>query len=383
MTVNSGLMTPIVIVIDLGASLIKVIHTGRDGTPSPLALRPQLVTAVGVEQIHAQMQEYGDDLLRSAWIEVDGQTHAVGDLAIDLVGRQYHELSKWDGLLPRILVILGLIAQRLNLPTGLVAQVGLLLPRGEIQRSDRDARLAQIVEAAKQFKFRGQLVQCQLTLKLSTEGAGLFAAQAVRLDKQGINPAKVDVPVVMAGERNTSLILYRAGKLNPALSSSDGPGFYAFAERLKQSLGVPVPLPDLIQAIAQGRDRLRTPGNHIVPLSEAIPSVLEDYANAIQLHLKAKIPAGNAHLIAGGGALCLVWEYLTPWLESLEIPATYIGTDLLTELTQMLARHPQEFDTIVYPALPARFADALGLYKVMIAKLRQAQPAPSSSGGRS
>ena len=225
MTLNSGLMAPIVIVIDLGSSLIKVVHTGRDGAPSPLALRPQLVTAVGVEQIHAQMQEYGDDPLRSAWIEVAGQTHAVGDFAIDLAGRQYHELSKWDGLLPRILVILGLIAQRLNLRNEFAAQVGLLLPRGEIQRSDRDARLAQIVEAAKQFKLRGQPVQCQLTLKLSTEGAGLFAAQAVRLDKQGINPAKVDVPVVMAGERNTSLILYRAGKLNPALSSSDGRDF--------------------------------------------------------------------------------------------------------------------------------------------------------------
>jgi hypothetical protein len=64
----------------------------------------------------------------------------------------------------------------------------------------------------------------------------------------------------------------------------------------------------------------------------------------------------------------------------LEIPATYIGTDLLAELTQMLARHPQEFDTIVYPALPARFADALGLYKVMTARLKSAQ---SLSSGRS
>jgi hypothetical protein len=375
MTLNSGLMTQILIAVDLGSSLIKVVHTGLDGHPAPLALSPQLVESIGM----AQMHEYGDTPSRSAWIEVAGQTYAAGDFAIDLAGRQYHELTKWDGLLPRILVILGLVAQRWNLRTGFVAQVGLLLPRDEVHPPNRDVQLAQIIEAAQQFQFRGQWVRCELTLKLSTEGAGLFAAQAVRLDKQGINPAQVDVPVVMAGERNTSMILYRAGKLNPALSSSDGPGFYGFADRLKQSLGVPVPLPDLIQAIAQGRDRLRTPGNQIVSLTEVGPQILADYAHAIQAHLRAKIPAGQVHVIAGGGALCLIWEQLAPWFESLDIPATYIGAELMSELTQMLARYPNEFQAIVYPALPARFADALGLYKAMSARLGSAH---ASRAGR-
>ncbi len=382
MNLNTGSTTPIAIAIDLGSSLIKVVHTGPDGAPAPLALRPQLVAAVGLEPIKAQMSEYGDDPLRSAWIEVDGQTYAAGDFASDLAGRQYHELSKWDGLLPRILVILGLIAQRSQRNVGFKAYVGLLLPRDEIHPPNRDAQLLAIIEAAKQFRFRGQWVQCHLALRLSTEGAGLFASQAVMLDKQGINPAKVDVPVVMARERNTSLILYRGGKLNPALSSSDGPGFYAFAELLKKSLGVPVPLVDLIQAVALGRDRLRTPGNQIVSLTAA-PRALEDYAHAIQAHLKAKIPQGNVHVIAGGGALSLIWSQLAPWFEALEIPATYIGADPLNELTHMLASHPDEFDPIVYPALPARFADALGLYKAMVAQRRSEQPlAESATTGR-
>jgi hypothetical protein len=367
MTSNQLVISPLIIAIDLGSSLFKVIHTGYTQRPEPLALRPQLVSAVSTDQIKAQMQEYGDDPMRSAWVEVDGQTYAAGEFAIDLAGRQYHELSKWEELLPRVLVILGLITQRLKLQNSFAAQVGLLLPRDEIYPSDREVRLAQIVQAAKQFQFRGQSVECRLDLKISTEGAGLFAAHAVALEKQGINPARVDIPVVMAGERNTSLVLYRGGKINPTRSSSDGPGFYHFADLLRKSLGATIALPDLIQAIAQGRDRIRTPGNQVISLAPFLPGVLEDYTNAIQAHLKAKIPQGDVYLIAGGGAFSLIWEPMQRWFQEFGIPSVYIGS-LLEELTSMLATRPQDFDLIANPALPARFADALGMYKAMAAR---------------
>jgi hypothetical protein len=367
---------PIVIAIDLGSSLFKVIYTGAQGHPVPLALRPQLVSAVGADRIAAQMYEYGDDPFRSAWVEVDGTTYAGGEFAADLSGRQYHELSKWDDLLPRILIVLGLVADRLGIEAEFSAHVGLLLPRDEIHRPDRTEQLQQIIQAAAAFQFRGEPVACQLDLKVSTEGAGLFASHAVALEKSGVNPMRVDIPVVMLGERNTSVVLYRGGKINPALSSSDGPGFYQFAEMLKKSIGLPIALPDLIQAVFQKADRVRVPGNQLVEIGELVPAVLEKYANAIQSHLKAKIPPGDVNVIIGGGGYYLISETIGPWLKHTDISATYIGEALWHELQEIFGQHPDEFNLKMNRSLPARFADALGLHKAMSARLHQIQSSP-------
>jgi hypothetical protein len=376
MSRNSTQIEPIVIAIDLGSSLFKVMYTGQQGNPVPLALRPQLVSAVGADRIAAQMYEYGDDPFRSAWIEVDGMTYAGGEFAADLSGRQYHELSKWDDLLPRILIVLGLVADRLGIEAEFSAHVGLLLPRDEIHRPDRTERLQAITQAAAAFQFRGEPVACQLDLKVSTEGAGLFASHAVALEKSGVNPMRVDIPVVMLGERNTSVVLYRGGKINPALSSSDGPGFYQFAEMLKKSIGLPIALPDLIQAVFQKVDRVRVPGNQLVEIGELVPAVLEKYANAIQSHLKAKIPPGDVNVIIGGGGFYLISETIGPWLKNTDIAATYIGEALWHELQEIFGQYPDEFNLKMNRSLPARFADALGLHKAMSARLQQIQSSP-------
>jgi hypothetical protein len=376
MSRNSTPIEPIVIAIDLGSSLFKVVYTGQQGNPVPLALRPQLVSAVGADRIAAQMYEYGDDPFRSAWIEVDGMTYAGGEFAADLSGRQYHELSKWDDLLPRILIVLGLVADRLGIEAEFAAHVGLLLPRDEIHRPDRAERLQAITQAAATFQFRGEPVACQLDLKVSTECAGLFASHAVALEKGGVNPLRVDIPVVMLGERNTSVVLYRGGKINPALSSSDGPGFYQFAEMLKKSIGLPIALPDLIQAVFQKVDRVRVPGNQLVEIGEMVPAVLEKYANAIQSHLKAKIPPGDVDVIIGGGGYYLISAMIGPWLKNTDISATYIGEALWHELQKIFGQYPDEFDLKLNRSLPARFADALGLHKAMSARLNQIQSSP-------
>jgi hypothetical protein len=214
---------------------------------------------------------------------------------------------------------------------------------------------------------------------VSTEGAGLFVSHAVALEKSGVNPMRVDIPVVMLGERNTSVVLYRGGKINPALSSSDGPGFYQFAEMLKKSIGLPIALPDLIQAVFQKVDRVRVPGNQLVEIGDLVPAVLEKYANAIQSHLKAKIPAGDVDVIIGGGGYYLICGTIAPWLESTDIVATYIGEALWHELQEIFGQYPDEFDLTVNRSLPARFADALGLHKAMCARLQQIQ---SSALGR-
>lgn len=370
-TVNATL-----IVIDPGSSLFKVISSGRSGNPEPLAIRPELVSGITAAQADSQMAEYGDDALRSAWIETGGTLYAAGEFAADLAGRQYHELSKWDNLLPRILVILGLVLTR-NKTKGFarnLVKVSLLLPRGEINPSDRDARIAAIVNAAKSFRFRGEPMHCELEFGVSTEGAGLFVAHAVQLQTLNINLKSIDVPVIVSGERNTSILTYRAGKLNPTLSTSDGDGFYKFAEQLTKTIGKPIPLPTLIKAIALKRDRIRTNGNESIDLSAHVPEILEAYTNATTRFLQAKLPNGDINCIAGGGAFSLIWDRLENWFKAADIPAVYIGKTLQQVLQQMFKEAADagiEVDS--NPAQMLRFADALGLYKSLAERVRRQQ----------
>jgi hypothetical protein len=299
---------------------------------------------------------------------VDGKLYAVGNFAIDLSGRQYHELSKWENLTPRLLAIIGLVCHRLGFSNGFKVTIGLLLPRDEVNPLEREAKVEAIKKAATNFKFRGSLMQCQLSFKIATEGAGLFAAHAAHLQAEGISPMNVDVPVVMAGERNTSLLVYRAGKLNPALSASDGDGFYKFAQQLRKAVGGTVPLPDLIQAVAQKRDRIRVQGAEVIDIAPHLSEVVEAYYNSIIGYLKAKLPSSEIHVVCGGGAFNLIWNRLEDWFGSLFIPAVYIGEPLNSELRQVFQGRV-DIDTT--EAQIIRFADALGLYKSLTERMRR------------
>lgn len=380
------------IVIDPGSSLFKVISSGRSGNPEPLAIRPELVSGITQAQADSQMAEYGDDALRSAWIETGGTLYAVGDFATDLAGRQYHELSKWDNLLPRILVILGLVLTRKQTKDAkgfarnvVKVKVSLLLPRDEINPPDRTARIEAIVNAAKGFRFRGKPLSCELEIGISTEGAGLFVAHAVHLQTLKLNLKTIDIPVIVSGERNTSILTYRGGKLNPTLSTSDGDGFYKFAEQLTKTIGKPIPLPRLIRAIALKQDRIRGSGNEGIDISTHVPEILEAYASATIRFLKAKLPNNDINCIAGGGAFSLIWDRLEVWFKASDIPAVYIGSTLQQVLQQMFKdAEASDLELDSNPTQMLRFADALGLYKSLAERARrqQSQPAELVAGAK-
>ncbi len=176
----------------------------------------------------------------------------------------------------------------------------------------------------------------------------------------------------MGGERNTSLLTYRAGKINPAYSASDGDGFYKFAMQLKKAVGGSVTLPELIKAVAQKRDRLRTVGNEVINLAPHLPKVLEAYASSVTSYLQAKLPPGDIQVVCGGGGLSLIWNQLEQWFREADIPAVYVGKHLTNELNQIFNNRP-DFDLIDTPEQMLRFADALGFYKAMLGRMQREQ----------
>jgi hypothetical protein len=340
---------------------------------------------VNERQIDIYMQSYHDAPLQSAYINMDNVAYAFGDFARSNQIRQYHEFSKWDELSKRILVILGLVKSLAGLPSSFNAKVGLLLPRAEVTVGDRTERIEAIKQqAANGFLFRNdsEPTYCDLEISLFTEGTGIFTNHNTALGVQGISSKSVDIPVLMGGERNTSVLLFQNGKMNPELSDSNGPQFFRFVEdKVRKTMGVDVPLSQVIEAIARKETVFRYPGLKI-NIAQSTEQALEEYFQAQVRHLSTRLEnQRNLNVCGAGGALWLIWDRLQPWFEqNLNIPATYLGDGVQATLQSIFAES-REFDIRRNPADPWRFADALGIYRYLLNKYRQEETAPINKVG--
>ena len=369
-----------VIVADLGSSGFKLIYLSAHGKPGVVFMPPEsgLVDAYQIDQ---RMESYDDDPQRSAYVTVGDEIYAAGEFARDAHVVQYHEFSKWHDLKLKVLIILGLVKELTRQPDSFSASLGLLLPRAEATTSDRAQRIDEIKQmAAAGFSFRNGSapIHCDLELTLFTEGTGMFFCHASAMRAKGQYSIQMHVPVLMGGERNTSLTYFERGKLNPARSNSNGPHFYEVAESVRKTIGADVPLHALISAIARGQSQFRYPGLMPIDISGATETALDIYYQSMTRYLKAQLPVENVSLCGCGGALWLIWDRLQAWFDNeLQIPAVYLNHALQADLKNILASD-MNFDLIRNPADPLRFADAYGIYQVLLGQTRRASQVPSS-----
>lgn len=360
-----------IIVADLGSSCFKLMYLSPSGKPQVVLIPPEF-GVVDSFQIDQQLESYRDDPLRCAYLTVDGEVYAAGEFARDAHVVAYHEFSKWHDLTLKVLVILGLIRELTKLPESFSATIGLLLPRAEAVVSDRTERIETVKQlAAEGFNFRnGPTLRCDLDLTLFTEGSGVYFSHAAAMRAQGQYSSPIDVPVVMGGERNTSLAYFQKGKLNPKRSDSNGPHFYEVAESVRKTIGADVPLYALISSIARRQSHFRYIGLSPIDITGATETALDTYTQNMIRYLKARLPEENLSLCGSGGALWLIWDRLQPWFEERRIPATYLSESLQNNLRNILAGD-MNFDLERNPADPLRFADAYGVYQVLLMQYRQ------------
>lgn len=369
-----------VIVADLGSSGFKLVYLSAHGKPSVVLMPPEsgLVDAAQIDQ---RLESYHDDPQRSAYVTVGGEIYASGEFARDAHVVQYHEFSKWHDLTLKVLIILGLIKELTHQPDSFSASLGLLLPRAEATMSDRNERIEEIKRmAAAGFSFRNgsQPVRCNLELTLFTEGTGMFFCHSAAMRTQGQYSSQMHVPILMGGERNTSLTYFERGRLDPKRSNSNGPHFYEVAESVRKTIGADVPLYALISAIARGQSQFRYPGLMSINISAATEMALDTYYQNMTRYLRAQLPVENVSVCGCGGALWLIWERLQAWFkDELQIPAVYMNPSLQADLKTILAGD-MNFDLIRNPADPLRFADAYGVYQALLTQARQHTQAPPS-----
>lgn len=365
------------IAADLGSSCFKLVYRSATGHMRAL-LMPSEFGVINAAQIDQHLESYRDDPQRSAYLRMDDKIYAAGELARDSLVVQYHEYLKWENLSLKVLMILGLVKELTRLPNSFSVTLGLLLPRAEASVIDRNERIEEIKQmAAAGFYFRddAEPICCSLDLVLFTEGAGVYLNHAMALRTKGQFTQQIDVPIVMGGERNTSLTYFEKGKLNPKRSDSNGPHFYEVAELMRRSIGVDIPLHVMIAAIARRQTTFRHPGlSKPIGISAATEAALDDYCQRMKTYLIARLPVDNVSVCGCGGALWLIWDRLQDWFEELQIPATYLSTSLEADLKTLLVGD-MNFDLMRNPADPIRFADAYGVYQVLLAQSRrQAQP---------
>lgn len=146
----------------------------------------------------------------SAWIEYKGKYQAVGFLA----RKRFHadlqlQRRKFELALPKVLAIVGALAEKHNLPVGAAIRLGIVFPWGEYQ--DRALFRQLITEGLANFRFRGKERSFVLdTFICLPEGGGVLT----RGRAPGSSLKEQIVAVVMIGYRDISVLLVERGDMS-------------------------------------------------------------------------------------------------------------------------------------------------------------------------
>ncbi len=227
---NKFLSKKIVICIDLGSSLIKVLYRVGELPVKYLLFDPEYI-ALPPESAANLPRDSGmgwpED---NAWVRYvkNGECHLVGRTARDYrVGFNFKALKKVS-IVPKVLAAIGTLAQSENLGRNFQLDLGVLLPWGEI--SAREELQSSLKAALSGFYFR----HTYLRVKLQQTIIAPEASGAAMLDQQrGSYFIRHNCAYLMFGHRNTSLLFFRKGTLSKRDSSTTNLGFVDLIDKMR------------------------------------------------------------------------------------------------------------------------------------------------------
>jgi hypothetical protein len=181
---------------DDGASSFKCI--GSSGEELVTIVMSSAVIEQRSETLDRYRQQIDGDLTNRSFVGVDGNYFAVGKLATRLGATQPIKPLKSETIVYKILGMVSIMAQRLNLGTSFDLSLGCLLPPGEFR--DRERIQAALSVALADFDtpigvFSVQLVECNFY----PEGTGI--AHLLQVDHRESSGTAI---ILMAGHRNLS-----------------------------------------------------------------------------------------------------------------------------------------------------------------------------------
>ncbi|MBO3458481.1 ParM/StbA family protein [Aetokthonos hydrillicola Thurmond2011] len=353
----------LVVTIDLGASLTKVIAMQYPkGEPTVLCMEPE-VADVSLESL--KECEIDGKPANGCWIGLpNGENYAIGFLArYKFGGNSLLKELKYDVAVPKICGLLWVLKEKWKLPNKLGIALAVLLPPSE--GSDRSLLETKLKEALSNFSTPTGTMQVKLILfDAMTEGAGILFNRRRVLGEEFKNRT---VAVAMIGYRNASLSVVARGVLSPGVSSDFGMAWMidAFVRRCS---GLSKEDPRIVQALVEAGDecssemlaklsRKRKPeeiAEDATTIAESALRSRDDYARALIRWLSQQLSADVDEIIFCGGTA----EYLRKELQEHFANRTLIwngGVEISPDL-----------DTL---GMGNRIADVLGLHHAFVERV--------------
>ena len=170
----------------------------------------------------------------NAWVryQKNGKIVVLGRMA-----REYRAMSrlkplKAEIIIPKIMGIIGAIAEKEDLGQAIELELGILLPYGEME--SKEQLIKNLNEKLKSFYFRNKKIIVKMEqVKVYPEASGIAMACNIAERKRF---KQTDRAFLMLGHRNTSLLIFEKGSFSSAKSATTNFGFYHFIDKFRSKL---------------------------------------------------------------------------------------------------------------------------------------------------
>ena len=206
--------------IDFGGSSTKAI-TEIDDRSLPIVMSPEVIE-IGTIDLDNYRHQHDLDLWHRSFVGVKDRYFAIGELAVRLGATQALKRLKSETVVYKLLAIVSILAQRLDLGNSFDLELGCLLPPGEF--AERERLQTKLSEALTDFdtpigRFSVRLIEAQY----HPEGMGV--AHLYHINRSHVTGK---VGTIMAGHRNISCYVMQ-GK-QPVKKATSDLGFQAWIE---------------------------------------------------------------------------------------------------------------------------------------------------------
>lgn len=344
--------TKIEVAFDPGTSITKCIYR-VNGEIHPLLMEPEVMElpAMSIEQ-HTHLTAGVATPMNSAWLKVrrrDPYCIAVGLLAREFRASVSLNRLKYEDAVAKLLAAIGVIVQREAIEDEVIqVSVAALLPLGEF--SDRERFEQQLGRRLRSFYFRDQLIRAELAdIYVMPEGSG-FAFNLLREFGERWFAAREAVCCLMLGHRNSSLLIFRNGRIDLSASSTSDLGFVQLVDKvIERSSGQdrrsltrvlyeldddPSPDNPLLKSLAKSRQS-RNIKREVCELSRVVQVARQEYWQLVKGWIEEFLPTRVDYVCIGGGASYYLRHPLNEFLGWSD-PAWVEPADMVSHIAEEL-----------------------------------------------
>lgn len=367
----------LILTLDAGVSLNKVMWMPWPAGKAELLLMGSELLEVQPSNLLDFGLTGGSPVANAIVTLKNGRCLAFGEKAREMKGKPPVNLSKYETTTYKLLAILGSIAHMSNLPSNFSVALCAVLPYSEYRDNERFEEL--LHENLSSFTFLG--TEYHVTLKLldvKPEGAGIGL---MRREENKTGFAASNITVVMLGQRDASLLPFKKGA--PQKGTGTRLGFEQFLEGVKSMAALNLKSVDearLAELVFRGKSEPRCIEriarmvvssyeleHKVEQINKALRVCKAKYWNDLKTWLENSLGQSfyelDEVLVSGGAAMYLKAE-IEAFFEAERIPISW-GGGLDKQVNSTLRQN-------IEPILSFRLADAFGLFRLLIGKVKQA-----------